>query len=284
MSEKRKVNIHLGRDNLSATIFVPTNCSNNCKFCTSKENYHLRQPNLEKVLKAIRKLNKIDWIDSFVLTGGEPFADLNVLSILLNEISLKKKVYINTTLPTNKYTEKEIISYINSSKINGINISRHCVSFEKDQMFFTKDIMRDKSIGKIKRPVKINFLVNDKSNIKQVLDRWFKYDNVFVSFRADYRKVTKASLKDLQDDLVTSILTDPDIVYLTHGGCDVCFDITFCYKNQFYFSLHRGMEHSSIQFANELIINDIIVSQDGYIYYDWDMQLSRIKVKSDSSP
>lgn len=275
------LNIHLGRSNLSTTIFVPSDCTNNCKFCTSKEAYKKRQPNLEKVLKSIRKLNKVDWVESFVLTGGEPFADLDILSTILNEISSSKKVYVNTTLPTNKYSEDELAHYINNSRIDGVNISRHAITYEKDQAFFSKQIASDSIAKKIKRPIKINHLVGDGSQVKQVIERWCKYDNVIVSFRADYRKVTRESLKDLTDDLTNQILNIPGVTYVSHGGCDVCFDIVFCYNDNFYFSIHRGMEHSSILFGNELIINDIIISQDGYIYYDWDMDTSKLKVKKD---
>lgn len=272
-------NIHLGRSNLSATIFVPSDCTNNCKFCTSKESYKRRQPNLKKVLKSIRKLNKVDWVDSFVLTGGEPFADLDVLNTILNETSPSKKVYVNTTLPTSKHSEDELANFINNSRIDGVNISRHATSYEKDQEFFSKSIASDNIVEKIERPIKINHLATNGENAKKVVDRWCKYRNVIVSIRADYRKVTRASLKDLTDDLTTEVLRIPGVTYVSHGGCDVCFDIVFCYNSDFYFSIHRGMERSSIQFGNELIVNDIIVSQDGHIYYDWDMEESKLKVK-----
>ena len=32
-------NIIIGRDNISATIFVPYDCTNKCKFCTTKYLY-----------------------------------------------------------------------------------------------------------------------------------------------------------------------------------------------------------------------------------------------------
>ena len=279
LKDKKIVNLHRGRGNLSATIFVPSDCTNNCKFCTSKESYKERQPNIEKVLKSIRKLNKVGWVESFVLTGGEPFADLDILSIILSEISPSKKVYVNTTLPTNKYSENELANFINNSRIDGVNISRHATTYEKDQAFFSKNIASDSIVEKIERPIKINHLATNGENVKKVVDRWSKYSNVIVSLRADYRKVTKASLKDLTDDLTNEILNIPGVTYVSHGGCDVCFDIVFCYDGRFYFSLHRGMEYSSILFGNELIINDIIVSQDGDIYYDWDMNTSKLKVK-----
>ena len=266
---KKTLNIHLGRNNLSATIFVPSDCTNNCKFCTSKESYHKRKPNLEKVLKKIKKLNKIDWIHSFVLTGGEPFADLDILQKILDTISSKKQVYVNTTLPTNRYTENELANFINGSRIDCINLSRHCDTSEKDKMFFSEYIAQDHIVSKLKKPVKVNSIIKKDTNIKKVLDRWCKYSNVFVSFRADYRDITKASLKDLQDDITLAILNTNKVKYLSHGGCDVCFDVNFCYKDTFYFSYHRGMEHSSILFGDELIINDVLVSQDGKLYYDW---------------
>lgn len=160
---KETLNIHLGRSNLSATIFVPSDCTNNCKFCTSKESYSIRKPNLEKVLKKIHKLNKMDWIQSFVLTGGEPFADLEILQAILNEISPCKKVYVNTTLPTNRYTEEELVDFINKSRIDCINISRHCDTFEKDILFFSKNIASDDIVFRLSKPVKINSIIKKDS-------------------------------------------------------------------------------------------------------------------------
>ena len=102
----------------------------------------------------------------------------------------------------------------------------------------------------------------------------------WVSFRADYRQVTRASLKNLQDSITTSILGTPGVEYLSHGGCDACFDVNFCRNGGQYFSYHRGMEKSSILFGRELVINDVLVSQDGKLYYDWDMEESKLKAKN----
>jgi hypothetical protein len=144
---------------------------------------------------------------------------------------------------------------------------------------FCKDIAGDDILLKMHKPVKINHIYKPGEDLQALLDRWVKYPNAFLSLRADYRYVTKGSLKDLQSDDVTSILRTPNVQYIGHGGCDVCFDVTFLYDKKFYFSLHRGMEHSSVSFGNELILNDIIVSQDGKIYYDWDMKDTKLKVK-----
>lgn len=47
-----------GRSNLSCTIFVPWDCKNRCKFCTSKGMYSERDKDMEAILAQIEKVNK----------------------------------------------------------------------------------------------------------------------------------------------------------------------------------------------------------------------------------
>lgn len=277
-----------GRENLSVTIFMPHSCSNNCKFCTSKDDYHIHKGNLEAVLKSIRKTSKTKFfrenVKSFVITGGEPFASLDALEKILNAIPEKYPVYVNTTGPTNVYSAEELIDFINHSRITGINISRHKKTYKKDTEFFSPNILKDEDIAKIHRSVKINVLTTEKTDIKAYIDRWKKYNNVYLSFRADYRKITKDNLRSLSEPIINNIYAFREkerCKHVHHGGCDVCFDITFLLKTKkkpFYFGLHRGLEHSSFIAGPYLFINDIIIHQDGLITYDWDRN-SKLKTK-----
>ncbi len=264
-----------GRSNLSVTVFIPSDCSNNCKFCTSKQSYHERVSNLDSVLSSIKRFLKEDplasHVQSFVITGGEPFADLTILSKIIKAIPHRYKIYVNTTLPTNRYDEKTLAKYINTHRIDGLNISRHCDTFEQDTLMFSKNIASDIFVEMVNCPVKINSVVSKDTNFAARLKRWKNYSNVHVSFRADYRKVTRESLKDLSDPVIGAILEINKVKHVSHGGCDVCFDVSFRRKNQ-YFSYHKGLEHSSVPMGNNgeyLIVNDIIIKQDGEISYDW---------------
>lgn len=269
-----KCNLIPGRSDLSVTIFIPSDCNNNCKFCTSKESYHTRVSDLDSVIKSINKFHKENplakYVRSVVITGGEPLSDLKVLSKILKVIPLEYAIYINTIVPTNKYNEKELAKFINKSRIDALNISRHCVDLEKDKEFYTDTISSDEFVKMIHKPIKINSFTSPDDNFLKKIKRWNKYDNVSLSFRADYRNIDFSNLRTLDTDIVNKILSIKHVKYINHGGCDVCFNVGFVRKG-FYFSYHRGMEKSSISFGNNkyLIVNDIIIHQDGEISYDW---------------
>ena len=262
------MNIIKGRTNLAATIFVPWDCSNNCKFCTSKALYKSKKGNMAKVKTAILQINKLD-INEVVFTGGEPFASISALEQLLNLVAEDKKVYINTTLPlVDESLSEEMVEFINTNKkISGINISRHFSSYNMDCYLFSGNIMKDEWIGKINKPVRINCIVLDELNVEDVLNRWKPYSNVTIVFRADYRKITKATLKDLTDPFIDALSSKAS--YQSHGGCDVCFDVCFDNDGQ-SIHYHKGLEYSSFMLGDNLFVNDVIIRQNGEISYDWD--------------
>lgn len=257
-----------GRDNLSATIFVPYDCTNNCKFCTSKKMYQSCARDKDEIIRKLKVLNNLD-INEIVITGGEPFANMTFLSKMLDTISSDKDVYINTTLPIiYPDMDEDIYDFIkNNPKIKGINVSRHGNDFTEDRQLFSPNIFTDKMIGKLSVPVKINCVMSKNFDIETLLERWSKVKNVRLSLREDYRYVTKENLRDLNDETTQNLLNYCD--YLNHGGCDVCFDIKMQYKDLLV-SLHRGLELSSIELGDTIIVNDIVVKPDGNIYYDWD--------------
>lgn len=275
-------NLIPGRQNLSVTVFVPSKCENNCTFCTSKPDYDAYECNVEKVLKKIKKLSRTDFVkqcvESFVLTGGEPFADLDVLEQILDVIPKNKRVYVNTTLPTNTCSEGDLALFVNTHRIDGVNISRHCETFEGDTKMFSKNIAKDGIVRMFNVPVKINALLKDGSKIDTYLKRWEPYENVSISFRADYRQVTRETLRLLSDPVLDKMYKTKGVEYLRHGGCDVCFDVVFSYNNRMLFSYHKGLESSSVPFGSNLLVNDVIVFQDGVIAYDWD-RTKRLKAK-----
>lgn len=257
-----------GRDNLAATIFVPYNCTNNCSFCTSKSMYKNCPKDGDLILKMLdRIINKLD-IPDIVITGGEPFSNLNFLQKMIDVIE-NKNIFINTTLPIlYPNAENDILNFIKKNpKITGINVSRHRNSFKEDIINFSPNIFTDELIGKIDKPVKINCVIQDGISIPVILDRWSKFKNCRLSLRADYTKITNANLKSLDDDVISTLLLYCS--YVSHGGCDVCFDVKFKY-NKLDVSYHKGLEFSSIQIGNTILVNDIIIKPNGACYYDWD--------------
>ena len=47
-----------GRSKLSCTIFVPSDCNNHCKFCTSKQMYKQRTCDMDAIIAQIKKINE----------------------------------------------------------------------------------------------------------------------------------------------------------------------------------------------------------------------------------
>lgn len=97
----------------TVTIFVPYDCKNHCPFCINKEEYgDMAGFSLEKIVQSIRRMDAITPKCDFVFTGGEPFADIEKLQIMLDEIPTTHRVFINTTLPVSKcQTEEDILAF-----------------------------------------------------------------------------------------------------------------------------------------------------------------------------
>ena len=71
----------------------------------------------EKICESIARMDAITPYCDFVLTGGEPFADLDSLQHMLDCIPRTHKVYINTTLPVSEFqTEDDIIAFTQRNK------------------------------------------------------------------------------------------------------------------------------------------------------------------------
>ncbi len=272
-----------GRNNLAVTIFVPYDCPNNCPFCTSKSDYKdTSNFSLKKILKAIPKVANFDLIKDIVITGGEPFADLKQLQKILNECSkYGKNIYINTTLPVRSKEEAtKIYRFIckNEQIINGLNISRHmCLktNYEDDELI--KKIYKNTIVK-----LRINsVLLNVTAELKRVSD-FIKYYSKFVhsiNFRGDYTKVkNQDDLRGLDEPILNILFNLSYLYYISSGGCLVCNNNDFITNNDVLVSYHRGYEHSLVKKGRYLILNDIIIKQDGKILSDWDGEELNLKL------
>ena len=252
----------IGRNNFALTIFIPQDCNNNCPFCTSKENYEKQQASLPAVIESIRALSEYNIkFHDIVITGGEPFADLTTLNTVLNTVAMSlkfKNIYINTTLPSRNINQT--IQYINSNKlITGINISRHLF------YYFYEIVASDTEIELIKKPKHINcVLFGDSVEASALLEFANRYKSLGqVTFRMDYTKINQSNLHSTDVPVFKALDDLFGFEYSTN--CHVCHTDVFGSN----VVLHRGIEHSSIQFSKALEINDLIMRQDGTIYYDW---------------
>lgn len=249
-----------GRSNLSCTIFVPWDCHNNCKFCNSKSEYQKWNKDLNKVLEDIEMLNYSKFFKTYVITGGEPFNDLDKLKQIVDK--MEKPIFINTILPSN--TAKEAVEYINSEeKIIGINISRHI-----GQNLTGASSLED--INKIEKPIRINTVMTDKFDWDAfwLFCKYFGGEKRLINLRADYRKIDNLTLKN-RDEVCDKLLEKAENI--GNGGCMVCHENSFL-LDDIQISYHRGLQFSSFTIGDKCFINDIIVLPDGTICQDWDFK------------
>ena len=257
----------IGRSNLALTIFVPFDCKNNCKFCTSKENYKINKPSVDNVRFQVKRFFKdFDYpITDVVFTGGEPMQSITVLKDLIKLIPSQYNIYINTTL-INKNLNSFIDLVNKTEKIKGVNISRHGESYEDDKKVFC-DIAEDEKIALFEKPIRINCVLQGQ-DIKKVIDRW-DGKGFELSFRKDFRiEQNDVELHNPYDETALAIIS-LGYKFAKHTFCKVCDTTTF-EKNGNIVSYHKGKQSSSIKNESGLEINDFIIKQNGFLTYDWE--------------
>lgn len=263
------MNFKIGRDNLALTVFVPFDCKNNCKFCTSKESYKHRKASVDNVKFQMKRVfERYNYpIKDVVFTGGEPTEDIEVLKELIDIVPDRLDIYINTTFP--KKNANDFIGLVNDcDKISGVNISRHCKSYEEDCKHFF-DISEDNEIRKFIKPVRINCVLNDQNaeDIEAIIERWKGY-GATLHFRQDYRFTNPKDLHNPYNE-VSMKLIELEYEYNGHTQCNVCDTTTFS-KGCNDVVFHKGLSGSAVFVTPDVLeINDLIIMQDGSFRIDW---------------
>lgn len=275
-TDTNSLRLIVGRSNLSITVFVPWDCENKCPFCTTKSLYSSMDLSLTNVIASLKELLKTD-IREIVITGGEPFSNLEGLDQILATIyeHESKKVYINTTFPKKTQNEKtlELIEKYRCF-VRGINVSRHNgISSDEDRLFLRSVDCRI--------PVRINHIVDETTAKHMTNDDIEKliYEASFVSsslcFRYDYRKVLDTEqLKSIHiNDFLKRLFEMESLSYVNSHGCLVCNTDVFGYKRgvrDYDVLFHRGIQHTFVRTNIYGIINDIVVFPNGTVRLDWD--------------
>lgn len=264
----------------TVTVFVPYNCSNNCPFCINKAEYD--NPvgfSAEKICDSVRRMDRITPCCDFVFTGGEPFADLEVLQQMLDCIPSTHKVYINTTLPVSQFqTEDDVISFTerNKYKITCINISRHMQHYVVES--------NDDLLKRLAVPFRINCVLYRNYPVKDMipyLERFRAVPGASVQFRFDYTETTPENLYESAHD---KILHDLKQIadYRGLDGCRMRCGFHFDYKGM-SITYHKTLPYSTIVEKNKSsgitynILYDILIKQTGRIHSDWDGTLLDVK-------
>lgn len=242
-------------------IFVPYDCQNNCKFCPTKKYYKNFKFNLEKTLSTIKKVKNSGLFTEFMITGGEPLADLNILKQIVNACK-GHDIYINTTLPKSENID-EIIDFINNNDdIRGLAISRH-INQELLNVC-DKDI-----INKIKKDNWINTVVNentDKSKLLNFIKSWDDVSTIScVNIRHQYQELTK---ENLYLDTEISNFLQQNFKLNKASSCDIC--CSKVYNNNDKFVRYIKQLNSAFYKDDVLhIYHNMIISPEGDLCYDW---------------
>ncbi len=254
----------------TVTIFVPYDCGNNCPFCINKKEY--ADPtgfSVEKICESIALMDDITPECDFVFTGGEPFANLTDLQVMLDAIPPSHKIYINTTLPLlHGVTRRDILAFAekNREKITCINVSRHLVRYVQES---DDQMMADMAV-----PVRVNcvlFQDYPKEKLPDYLERIRRLGRP-VQFRYDYTDTTPENLYDREHDPIYQ-----DLCRLArYTGLDGCR-----MRCGFHFDYH-GMEltyHKTLPYSTIVetgpdgitydVLYDILIKQTGELHSDW---------------
>lgn len=267
--------IIIGRSDSTVTVFVPWDCGNNCPFCTTKQEYRevyggkSLDEKMAAVERSLRRLANSEHIENVVFTGGEPFADMDRLGRLIEEVPGSKRCFVNTSL---HISDREgFMEKVGRCRIDGISLSSHIA----DEGFFDSEVLEfARGLGdKIK--IRVNSLVKGDEDVGKIRmfcrtvlgEGGFEYLNL----RADYRKITPGGLGTCEDEFFRSLMAIPDWRYQGFRGCLVCRTDMFetPYGRVDY---HRGTERTALVFGRKLVINDFVVKQDGEMRFDWDKE------------
>ena len=254
----------------TVTVFVPYDCKNHCPFCINKSEYaDMTGFSLEKIIESIRRMDAITPRCDFVFTGGEPFADIEKLQLMLDEIPTTHRVFINTTLPVSQnQTEDDILAFAerNQHKITCINVSRHMQHYVVES--------NDSLLARLPVPFRINcVLYKDypKENLIPFIERFRKIPGASIQFRFDYTATTPENLYE-PDKILHDLKEVAE--YTGLDGCRMRCGFHFDYQGM-ELTYHKTLPYSTIVETDPAdgvtydILYDILIKQNGDIHSDW---------------
>lgn len=285
-----------GREERTATVFVPWDCGFNCPFCTTKAEYGSMYPakrleyNFNRQKESVRRLLAYGFIDTVVITGGEPLADISRLKELIGVIRRKgtawPKVYINTSLNVADDVEDEVLRFLFlacDGLVDGISVSlpyanvritnprgyallgrftRECPHDWPDTWIRVNSVVKGNESTDILYRFIFDIRTLETSNRPGI---WS------INLRKDYTTCNQANLNDCFDPIMQTLMSMEEISYKGSEGCLVCRGDTFLPDEDPFYRLiyHRGTENTSLRFGELMVMNDIVIKQDGEIRYDW---------------
>ncbi len=260
----------------TVTIFAPYDCKNNCPFCINKREYKDDPTfDIDKVEESMMTMNALTPNCDFVITGGEPLANLDLflrivdLCRKMNQAGAHHKLFVNTTLPI----QEEDVPRLNEQwdVITGFNISRHIGGY-------TKENGRE-LIDKLRIPVRINCVLYNKKDVEGALGFINEYGDYPIQFREDYANIYPHDV--YKESEVFAALADK--LPKVEGFYPYYSQDTFRWSVEMmpdvYF--HRTACFSTVWTKDGYqIVNDVIIDPRGEIWSDWNGHGERLKLYS----
>lgn len=252
------------------TVYVPFDCKNKCRFCTSKSIYK-NKVDANKVKEILNKVRLSD-IKEVVFTGGEPLENLFELQEMIKRVD-NKNIYINTSAPALNFNN--FVNFVNGNPhIKGVNISRHYKSYSKDAQNSCFELATDQEISRLKCNVRINVvLTNENRNeLESYVARWakIKKPNLDINFRENYNLITPINLHSLDNDVISYLSHRYE--YFGQIYCHACDKLLFTSKDFLgLIRYHRGLNLTRIQIGNSVVeMQELVLFPDGELCTDWD--------------
>ena len=259
----------------TVTIFAPYDCKNNCPFCVNKKEYKDNPTfDIDKVEDSMMVMNVVTPNCDFVITGGEPLADLELFDRLVNLIrkmnaaGAHHKLFVNTTLPVKEEDIPQLNSYI--GVITSFNISRHIGKYTHEN--------GRKLIDMLKIPVRINCVLYNDEDIDGVQSFINMYADYPIQFRENYAGIYPYNVYALSQMFEKFSKT---FSYKVEGFTPKLKRDTFRWSIEIVPDVyyHRTACFSTVWTKDgHEIVNDVIIDPRGEILSDWNGYGEKLKV------
>lgn len=264
------------------TVFAPYDCNNNCPFCVTKKDYAehpcYNRHDIWGVIGQMFEYGKITPNCDFVFTGGEPFANLAGLHMMITAIRIMNNdghnhhLFINTTLPA-ATDEDKIVDFIEEHKsvITGINVSRHVRRYVQE--------CNDDIFNRIPVSVRINcvlFADDEANRVGEIISRYSGYKSVTgFQFRENYCNTTLENLYEFAEDsifanVVRMFKPCDNIEDFFHENVKAQSNFRWNCQIADNINYHRTMPKSTYEVAEGVFqVNDILISPSSKVMNDW---------------
>lgn len=260
----------------TVTVFAPYDCKNNCPFCVNKKEYKDNPTfDIDKVEDSMMIMNVVSPNCDFVITGGEPLADLELFDRLvslirkMNAAGAHHKLFVNTTLPVRAEDIYKLNSY--SDVITGFNISRHIGKYTNEN--------GRKLIDRLRIPVRINcvlYSIKDLDGIWQFIEEYRDYT---IQFRENYQGIYPYNVYSPSKifDAFWDTFADGVEDFAPYRYSKDTFRWSVEIVPNIYF--HRTACFSTVWTKDgHQMVNDVIIDPRGEILSDWNGYGEKLKV------